>query len=79
MLKVVRSTDRQRDRQDLRFDLPAIGLKTIDSMKKVKASVLAVEAEYALFFDRDAVIRAADNAGIVIVGIEKNVSGDLSY
>ena len=69
----------RKPKQDLRFDLPAIGMKTIDSMKEVKASVLAVEAEYALFFDRDAVIQAADNAGIVIVGVEKSVSGDLSY
>lgn len=69
----------RKPKQDLRFDLPAIGMKTIDSMKEVKASVLAVEAEFALFFDRDAVIQAADNAGIVIVGVEKSVSGDLSY
>ena len=69
----------RKPNQDLRFDLPAIGMKTIDSMKEVKASVLAVEAEYALFFDRDAVIQAADNAGIVIVGVEKSVTGDLSY
>ena len=69
----------RKPNQDLRFDLPAIGMKTIDSMKEVKASVLAVEAEYALFFDRDAVIQAADNAGIVIIGIEKSNTGDLSY
>jgi DUF1009 family protein len=69
----------RKPKQDLRFDLPAIGMKTIDSMKEVKASVLAVEAEYALFFDRDAVIQAANNAGIVIVGVEKSVTGDLSY
>lgn len=69
----------RKPKQDIRFDLPAIGMKTIDSMKEVKASVLAVEAEYALFFDRDAVIQAADNAGIVIVGVEKSVTGDLSY
>ena len=69
----------RKPKQDLRFDLPAIGMKTIDSMKEVKASVLAVEAEYALFFDRDAVIQAADNAGIVIVGVEKSVTGNLSY
>ena len=69
----------RKPNQDLRFDLPAIGMKTIDSMKEVKASVLAVEAEYALFFDRDAVIQAADNAGIVIIGIEKSITGDLSY
>ena len=69
----------KKPNQDLRFDLPAIGLKTIDSMKEVRAAVLAVEAEYALFFDRDAVIRAADRAGIVVIGITENNKGDLLY
>jgi DUF1009 family protein len=54
-------------------------MKTIDTMKEVHASVLAVEAEYALFFDRESVIRAANNAGIVIVGIEECATGDMSY
>jgi len=69
----------RKPNQDLRFDLPAVGMKTIDSMKEVNASVLAVEAKYALFFDREAVIQAANNAGIIIVGIEKSVTGELSY
>ena len=69
----------RKPNQDLRFDLPAVGMKTIDSMKEVHAAVLAVEAKYALFFDRESVIRAADNAGIIIIGIEKNVTGELSY
>lgn len=69
----------RKPNQDLRFDLPAIGMKTLDSMKKVHASVLAVEAEYALFFDRESVIQAANNAGIVIVGIEECATGELSY
>ena len=69
----------RKPNQDLRFDLPAIGMKTLDSMKEVNASVLAVEAEYALFFDRESVIQAANNAGIVIVGIEECATGELSY
>jgi hypothetical protein len=69
----------RKPNQDLRFDLPAIGMKTIDTMKEVHASVLAVEAEYALFFDRESVIQAANNAGIVIVGIEECATGDMSY
>ena len=69
----------RKPNQDLRFDLPAVGMKTIDSMKEVNASVLAVEAKYALFFDREAVIRAANDAGIIIVGIEESDSGELSY
>jgi DUF1009 family protein len=69
----------RKPNQDLRFDLPAIGMKTIDTMKEIHASVLAVEAEYALFFDRESVIQAANNAGIVIVGIEECATGELSY
>jgi len=65
--------------QDLRFDLPAVGLKTLESMMAVKAAVLAVEAGFALFFDRDSVIRAADKAGIAIVGIEEDDSGSLLF
>jgi DUF1009 family protein len=69
----------RKPNQDLRFDLPAIGIKTLASMKEVHASVLAVEADYALFFDRESVIQAANNAGIVIVGIEECATGELSY
>jgi DUF1009 family protein len=69
----------RKPNQDLRFDLPAIGEKTISTMQEVKAAVLAVEAGYALFFDREAVIRAADAAGIVVVGISESASGVLHY
>ncbi|UCD65910.1 MAG: UDP-2,3-diacylglucosamine diphosphatase LpxI [Deltaproteobacteria bacterium] len=69
----------RKPNQDLRFDLPAVGEKTIASMQEVNAAVLAVEAGYALFFDREAVIRAADAAGIVIVGVTESASGELSF
>ncbi len=63
--------------QDFRFDLPAIGIRTIESMVEVKAGVLAVEAAQALLFDGEAVIERADRAGIVVVGIEENSPGEL--
>jgi DUF1009 family protein len=69
----------RKPEQDLRFDLPAIGEKTIESMQEVKAAVLAVEAGYALLFDRESVVRAADAAGIVVVGITEKTSGDLTF
>jgi DUF1009 family protein len=69
----------RKPNQDLRFDLPAVGEKTIASMQEVKASVLAVEAGYALFFDRESVIKAADAAGIVIVGVTESASGELTF
>lgn len=65
--------------QDFRFDLPAIGPRTIAGMAAVKAAVLAVEADQALLFDPEETIRAADRAGIVVVGIEETAAGELRY
>jgi DUF1009 family protein len=56
--------------QDTRFDLPSIGIGTIETMVSVKAAVLAVESGRALFFDRDAAVAMADRAGIAIVGMQ---------
>lgn len=69
----------KKPNQDLRFDLPAVGEKTIVSMLEVKAAVLAVEAGYALFFDRESVIRTADAAGLVVVGVTETASGELQF
>ncbi|MCB2181868.1 MAG: UDP-2,3-diacylglucosamine diphosphatase LpxI [Desulfobulbaceae bacterium] len=65
--------------QDFRFDLPATGLTTIESMKEVKAKVLAVEAGQSLLFDREIMIRQADEAGIVVVGVTEEPNGALSF
>lgn len=61
--------------QDMRFDVPTIGLKTIETMKVAKASVLALEAQRCLILDREQVIEAANEAGISIVGCR--VANDL--
>jgi DUF1009 family protein len=53
--------------QDLRFDLPSVGIETIQVMNEVKASVLAVEAGKTLLFDKSEMIEYADRAGISIV------------
>ncbi len=53
--------------QDLRFDVPAVGPDTIETMKAVGASVLAVEANRTLIFDREEMIEAADRAKIAIL------------
>ncbi|MFH2123627.1 MAG: UDP-2,3-diacylglucosamine diphosphatase LpxI [Pseudomonadota bacterium] len=65
--------------QDFRFDLPATGLKTIESLASVKAAVLAVEAGQSLLFDREVMIKAADQAGLVVVGIVENPDGSLEF
>ncbi len=52
--------------QDLRFDVPVIGVKTIETMARAGASCLAVDAGRCLLLDGDAIIRAADDAGIAL-------------
>jgi DUF1009 family protein len=54
--------------QDMRFDVPVIGVSTIEAMAAVGASLISVDAGKTLMVDGDAVIRAADDAGIAIVG-----------
>ena len=53
--------------QDLRFDIPSVGSKTVETMSKVKASVLALEAGKTLMFDRSEMIQLANSSGISIV------------
>ena len=60
--------------QDLRFDLPAVGARTIQVMAQVKASCLAVEAGKTIILDRDEVIREADRAGITMVALQHATS-----
>jgi hypothetical protein len=52
--------------QDERFDLPAIGPKTIDSIAAVKGAVLAVEAGRTVILEAPEVARRADSAGIAV-------------
>ena len=58
-----------KPQQDRRFDLPAVGPSTIESMKKAGCRVLAVEAGATLVMERDEMIRLADKAGIAVVGL----------
>jgi DUF1009 family protein len=53
--------------QDMRFDVPVIGVATIEAMKAAGATCLAVEAERTLMFDPAAILKTADEAGIAIV------------
>jgi DUF1009 family protein len=52
---------------DMRFDVPVIGVRTIDSMRRAGATCLAVDAGKCLVIDGEAAIRAADEAAISIV------------
>src|SRR5262245_30054799 len=55
-----------KPRQDMRFDVPVVGLPTIKTMKAAGATALAVDAQRTLLFDRAALIAAADETGIAI-------------
>jgi DUF1009 family protein len=54
--------------QDMRFDVPVVGVSTIDAMRAAGATLLSVDAGRTLMIDGDAIIHAADEAGICIVG-----------
>jgi hypothetical protein len=54
--------------QDMRFDVPVVGVSTIEAMKVAGATALSVDAGKTLMIDGDAIVRAADEAGICIVG-----------
>lgn len=62
---------RCKPQQDLRFDLPAVGPATIETMKSVKASALALEADRSVILDREEMLRKADRAGIAVVGLTR--------
>ncbi|MEJ2134283.1 MAG: UDP-2,3-diacylglucosamine diphosphatase LpxI [Desulfofustis sp.] len=69
----------RKPNQDFRFDLPATGTTTIETIRQVKGAVLAVEAGQSLLFDRAQMIEAANRSGIVVVGIEELADGTLDY
>jgi DUF1009 family protein len=54
--------------QDMRFDVPVVGLATIQAMRKAGAAALSLDAGKALIFDRQAFFASANEAGIAIVG-----------
>ncbi len=59
-----------KPRQDMRFDVPVIGLPTIEVMRRSHATALAIDAHRTLLFDRAQLIEAADAAGIAIQAFE---------
>ena len=56
--------------QDMRFDVPVVGVATIEAMQRAGATCLAVDAGRCLLIDGDAVKHAADAAGIAIIAGE---------
>jgi DUF1009 family protein len=54
--------------QDMRFDVPVVGVSTVTAMQAAGATLLSVDAGKTLMIDGDAIVKAADEAGICIVG-----------
>jgi len=57
-----------KPQQDMRFDVPVVGVPTIEAMVVAGATCLCVEAGRTLVFDRERMIAVADAAGIAVVG-----------
>jgi DUF1009 family protein len=60
-----------KPKQDMRFDVPVIGVRTIDAMLTAGATCLSVEAGRTLLFDRDALLRRASAENIAIVAVPR--------
>jgi DUF1009 family protein len=60
-----------KPQQDMRFDVPVIGIATVEAMIRAGASCLSVEAGRTLLFDRDALLNRAGEAGIAIVATSR--------
>jgi DUF1009 family protein len=60
-----------KPKQDMRFDVPVIGLATVHAMRAAGASAISIDAGKTLMFERDEMIESANEAGITIVGREK--------
>ena len=57
-----------KPKQDMRFDVPVVGIATIQAMQAAGASALSVDAGKTLMLDGGAIVASANEAGITIVG-----------
>ena len=60
-----------KPQQDMRFDVPVIGMQTISAMKRAGATCLSVEAARTLLFDRDKLLERASEENIAIVAMPR--------
>lgn len=58
-----------KPKQDMRFDIPVIGLTTIQNLIRAGAKCLAIETDKTLFIDQESTLKLADKKGISIVGV----------
>ena len=60
-----------KPQQDLRFDVPAAGVDTVERLHEAKASVLAVEAGKTILLEKEALLERAERYGIAVVGVNE--------
>jgi DUF1009 family protein len=58
--------------QDMRFDVPTVGVQTIENLNKARAKILAIEADKTIVVDREKVIELANSYGMIIVAVKNN-------
>lgn len=58
-----------KPQQDMRFDVPTVGIQTIQTMRECGAKVLAIESDRTILLDREQVIQTADQLGIAVVAL----------
>ncbi|OCL25612.1 hypothetical protein U472_14885 [Orenia metallireducens] len=61
-----------KPQQDFRFDIPAVGLDTLDKLVKVKAKGLIIEAKKTFIVNQEEFIKGANEAGIAVVAMEED-------
>jgi DUF1009 family protein len=58
-----------KPKQDMRFDVPVVGIPTVEGMQRAGATALALDAGRTLLFERSVLIAKADEAGIAIQAV----------
>ena len=61
---------------DMRFDIPVVGLRTLKMLKRIRASVLAVEADRTILLEKEKIIDEADRLGLCLMAVD--LGSDLS-
>lgn len=61
-----------KPQQDMRFDVPTIGLRTIEQLHRAGGSAIAIEAGKTIFVDREATLNRANQLGIAIVSLRES-------
>ena len=58
-----------KPQQDLRFDVPAVGMDTIRVLNEVGGAVLAIEAGKTILLEKDELLQEANRVGITVVAV----------